>query len=60
MWAMLSPVWPVLARLTYSSVSFGGSPAAATWLGSPISSAMIGSGAGGVFAWLRRPRAGGA
>jgi hypothetical protein len=30
-----------------------------TCLGSPISSAMIGSGAGGVFAWLRRPRAGG-
>jgi hypothetical protein len=40
MWAMLSAVSPVLALPTYSSISFGGSPAAATRLGSPISSGM--------------------
>jgi len=49
---MLSPVWPVLARPTYF---IDGSSAAATCLGLPISSAMMGSSAGGVFAWLRRP-----
>ena len=40
MCATLSRPSPVLARPTYSSISFGGSPAAATWVGSPISSGM--------------------
>src|SRR6516165_7019492 len=40
---MLSPPSPVLARPTYSSISFGGSPAAATRRGSPISSGMAAS-----------------
>ena len=43
MWAMLRPAWPVLTCPTYSSISFGGSPAAATRLGSRISSGMIAS-----------------
>src|SRR6266516_2898316 len=38
--ATLSAVSPVLALPTYSSISFAGSPAAATLLGSPISSGM--------------------
>src|SRR5262245_62381778 len=37
---MLTAVSPVLALPTYSSISFGGSPAAATLLGAPISSGM--------------------
>jgi SAM-dependent methyltransferase len=40
---MLKAPWPVLARPTYSSISLGGSPAAATRLGSPISSGMTAS-----------------
>jgi hypothetical protein len=43
MCAMLRLAWPVLARPTYSSISFGGSPAAATRLGSRISSGMTAS-----------------
>ncbi|MGH3290059.1 MAG: hypothetical protein ACRDPD_36165 [Streptosporangiaceae bacterium] len=39
--AMLRPSWPVFARPTYSSISFGGWPAAATRLGPEISSGMI-------------------
>src|ERR1700728_4837712 len=40
---MLNPARPVLARPTYSSISLGGSPAAATRVGSRISSGMIAS-----------------
>src|SRR5580693_10500347 len=40
---MLTAAWPVLAWPTYSSISLGGSPAAATRLGSRISSGMIAS-----------------
>src|SRR5262249_35185946 len=40
---MLRLPWPVLARPTYSSISLGGWPAAATRLGSRISSGMIAS-----------------
>src|SRR5580658_5286914 len=40
---MLNPAPPVLARPTYSSISLGGSPAAATRVGSRISSGMIAS-----------------
>jgi hypothetical protein len=43
MCAMLKPPRPVLARPTYSSISFGGSPAAASRLGSRISSGTIAS-----------------
>jgi len=60
--AHVSGTQPGLAGLacrTCSPVSFGRSPAAATRLGSRVSSAMIASGAG-VCSRLRRPRAGGA
>jgi hypothetical protein len=40
MCAMLRPLSPVLARPAYSSINFGGSPAAATRLGLLISSGM--------------------
>src|SRR4029077_1585642 len=43
MWAILRPSWPVLARPTYSSISLGGWPAAATRLGSLISSGIVAS-----------------
>src|ERR1700720_2984623 len=41
MCAMLTAAWPVLACPTNSSISLGGWPAAATRLGSAISSGMI-------------------
>src|SRR5260370_14353166 len=40
---MLKAACPVLACPTYSSISLGGSPAAATRLGSAISSGMLAS-----------------
>jgi hypothetical protein len=43
MCAMLMPSWPVLARPTYSSISLGGWPAAATRLGCVISSGIVAS-----------------
>src|SRR5205809_992354 len=43
MCAMLRPSWPVLARPTYSSISLGGWPAAATRLGCVISSGIVAS-----------------